>query len=105
MAEDKQTPQEEPQQDTFRGTFEQFAEHQRRAFEESCKAMDALLPDGFKEHSAAARDEFRKSLKVLVDATIDELEKMTKLDEKPDEDASSDDASTTGRTKVKVQVD
>lgn len=86
--------------------FNEFVEHQRRAFEETGKAIDALFPDGFKEHSNAARDEFRKGFKVLVDATIDELEKLTKADDSADADSDSDDPpSTTGRTKVKVQVE
>ena len=109
MAEEtQQTPQEESQpQDTMRSAFGSFMEHQRRAFEETGKAVDALLPEGFKEHSAVARDEFRKGLKVLVDATIDELEKMTKIDEKKEEDTDADNKppSSTGSTKVKVQVE
>jgi hypothetical protein len=98
-------------QDKMRGAFEQFLEHQRRSFEETGRAIDSLLPPPFKEHSAIARDEFRKSLKVLVDAVVDELEGMTKIDPKETatdrKDSSSDDEppSTTGRTKVKVQVD
>ncbi|MEO1439786.1 MAG: hypothetical protein AAFV33_05235, partial [Chloroflexota bacterium] len=62
----------------------------------------------FKEHSAVARDEFRKGLKVLVDASIDELEKMTKVEVKQEDSTSEEDddkPSTTGKTKVKVQVD
>lgn len=107
MAEE--TNQQE-QQDTFRDAFGRFMEHQRRAFEETGKAVDALLPEGFKEHSAVARDEFRKSLKVMVDATIDELEKMTKIDPKQEKQTEDDDQgneppSSTGRTKVKVQVE
>ena len=87
-----------------------FLEHNRRAFEETGKAVDALLPEGFKEHSAVARDEFRKGLKILVDYTIDELEKMTKADDpryQATQDDSDDDPppSTTGKTKVKVQVE
>lgn len=104
----QQTPPE--QQDTMKAAFDQFMEHQRRAFEESGKAVDALMPDGFKEHSAVARDEFRKGLKVLVDATIDELEKLTKIEPKAEQAITGDDddkepPSTTGRTKVKVQVE
>ena len=95
--------------DNIRSAFDSFLEHQRRAFEETGKAVDALLPEGFKEHSAIARDEFRKGLKVLVDASIDELEKMTKVEVKPSDDTDSSDdedkPSTTGKTKVKVQVD
>lgn len=109
MAEETQNP--EPEKTTTTGfgkAFEAFTQHQRRAFEESCEAMDALLPPEFKEHSAVARDEFRKGVKVLVDYAIDELEKLTKEDPeaKTDAESSTDEPpSTTGRTKVKVQVD
>lgn len=88
--------------------WDEALEHGRRGFEESGKAIDALLPEGFKEHSAVARDEFRKGLKTLVDYTIDELEKLTKVDATPRSKPSDDDdtpPSTTGKTKVKVQVE
>ncbi len=97
--------------DRFRSAFGSFFDHQRRAFEETGKAFDSLLPPEFKEHSAVARDEFRKGLKVLVDTTIDELENITKEvpkqdpTAKADSDTDDDPPSTTGRTKVKVQVE
>ncbi|MFZ4816159.1 MAG: hypothetical protein ACOYL5_16620 [Phototrophicaceae bacterium] len=104
------TPQDAPQADTPKTGFEQalegFLEHQRKAVEEAGKAMDALLPPGFKEHSAVSRDEFRKGIKVVVDYAIDELEKLTKSGES--EDGIEDETpppSTTGRTKVKVEVE
>jgi hypothetical protein len=105
MAEE--TPkQEEP---GFGKVFNDFMDHQRRAFEESGKALDALFPDAFKEHGAVARDEFRKGLKVVVDYTIDELEKLTKAEDPDAKPANEEDEeppqSTTGRTKVKVQVE
>lgn len=91
-----------------------FIEHQKRAVEETGKAIDALLPDGFKEHSKIARKEFAKGFKVLVDAAVTELEKASKdLDErfrkaqqKPESEDSNDGRpSTTGHQKVKVQVE
>jgi len=109
MADQIPNPNQKPQ-DRFRQAFGSFFDHQRRAFEETGKAIDSLLPPDFKEHSAVARDEFRKSLKVIVDTTIDELENITK--EEPtvkvkveDEDSDDNPPSTTGRTKVKVQVE
>jgi len=93
----------------FKAVWNDFLEHNRRAFEETGKAVDALLPDDFKEHSAVARDEFRKGLKTLVDYSIDELEKMTKMDPPKARTTGDDDddtpPSTTGKTKVKVQVE
>jgi dTDP-glucose pyrophosphorylase len=38
--------------------FSQFVDHQSKAFEESMKAVEALLPDGFKEHGKEAGKEF-----------------------------------------------
>jgi hypothetical protein len=91
----------------FSRVVAEFIEHNRRAFEETGKAIDALLPPEFKEHSAAARDEFRKGLKVVVDYAIDELEKVTKEQEAPAAPSTDEEPpqSTTGRNKVKVQVE
>ncbi|MDX2139547.1 MAG: hypothetical protein SF123_15790 [Chloroflexota bacterium] len=88
-----------------------FAEHQRKAVEEAGKAIDALFPPGFKEHGTEARREFVKGFKVLVDTAISEMEKASREIEKArnqtpsDETGSEPPPSTTGRTKVKVQVD
>ena len=87
-----------------------FVHHQKRAFEESVKAVDALLPEGFKDHSREAGREFIKGMKVLVDATIDGLEKASKEFDKNFKRATTssdgeDRPSTTGTGKVKVQVD
>jgi len=93
-----------------------FIDHQRKALEETGKALDALVPDGFKEHSAEARREFVKGMKVLVDAALVELEKASRDFDKGfarrSGDATAapsagDDSrpSSTGANKVKVQVD
>jgi hypothetical protein len=86
--------------------LESFIYHQRRALEETGKALEALLPEGFKEHGSTAGREFIKSFQVLVDAAINEIEKATAAAEtvEPDEDGE-DRPSTTGKTKVKVQVE
>jgi hypothetical protein len=107
--EPQNTPNDEPKTE-FNRVWDDFMEHGRRGFEESGKAIDALFPPGFKEHSAVARDEFRKGLKTLVDYTIDELEKLTKSDAPSATTTEGDDddnqpPSTTGKTKVKVQVE
>ncbi len=95
--------------------LEQFAEHQRRAFDEAGRALDALLPDGFKEHSKESRREFVKGVKVLVDATISEMEKASREFDRnmnrrrPETPSATSDGgdrpSSTGANKVKVQVD
>ncbi len=98
--------------------FDQFIEHQKRALEETGKALEALLPPGFREHSEQARKEFIKGMKVLVDAAVVELEKASKEVDKaikqsrqgragaPESNsAGGERPSSTGKTKVKVQVD
>lgn len=82
--------------------FEEFITHQRRAVEEMGKALEALLPEGFREHGSEASKEFARGFKVLVDAAINELEKVSK---KVEEETEGKPPSTTGKTKVKVQVE
>jgi hypothetical protein len=89
-----------------RGAVDQFLYHQRRALEEASKAIDALLPEGFKTHGAEAQKEFNKGFKVLVDAAIAELEKVNRRAEQAAEEAGeAARKSSTGKVKVKVQVD
>lgn len=92
------TPEENP-----RNTFEAFLYHQRRALEETGKALEALLPEGFRTHSAEATREFTKGFRVLVDAALEEIKKTSEQQQASKSD--DDDTSTTGKTKVKVQVD
>jgi len=83
------------------GPLSDFLEHQRKALEETGKAIDSLLPPGFKEHSAEARKEAVKGWKVLMDAVIDEVERLRTQVERKVEDVEQ---SSTGKTKVKVEV-
>lgn len=92
--------------------MERFFFHQRRALEETGKALEALLPPGFREHGAEASREFAKGFRVLVDAAIDELKRVSEKDEeapaKPkneDEDDDENRPSSTGKGKVKIDVD
>lgn len=98
---EKQTKKTEPEAED-KTPVEEFIHHQRRAVEEMGKAIEALLPEGFREHGSEASKEFAKGFKVLVDAAINELEKVSK---KVEEEADSKPKSTTGKTKVKVQVE
>ena len=84
--------------------FETFVYHQRKALEETGKALEALLPEGFREHGGEAGREFVKGFKALVDAAITEIEKATNQAE-ADKEGGDEPPSTTGKTKVKVQVD
>ncbi|MFN8527788.1 MAG: hypothetical protein U0670_04175 [Anaerolineae bacterium] len=96
--------------------IEEFVDHQRKALEETGKAIESLLPEGFREHGKEAGKEFAKGLKILVDAAIGEMEKAGREIDKqfkqsrqssstPGEVDGSDRPSSTGATKVKVQVD
>jgi hypothetical protein len=91
--------------------FSQFVDHESKAFEESLKAFEALLPEGFKQHGREAGKEFAAGFRVLLDAAAEAIEKASKeMDErmKAHRSAEADDAarpSTTGANKVKVQVE
>ena len=99
------TPADETPED-LRQAFDRFVDHQKKAFEEAGKAVDALLPTGFKEHGNEARREFIKGFKVLVDTAINELEKASREFEKSRAESGGDEPpSSTGKVKVKVQVD
>ncbi|MFQ3568262.1 MAG: hypothetical protein SNJ59_14840 [Aggregatilineales bacterium] len=106
-------PPEEATDETLKDKppFEQFLHHQRRMLEETGKALDALLPEGFKTHSREARREFIQGMKVLVDATVEGLEQASRELDKNFRRAprtsgqENDRPKTTGTNKVKVNVD
>jgi hypothetical protein len=95
----------EPEREGGGNPFEQFVEHQKQAVDEATKALDALLPTAFKEHGKEAGRHFVKGFQVLVDAAITELEKANKEWEEKRAQGGNDRPSTTGPSKVKVQVD
>lgn len=80
-------------------TFEQFVEHQKKAFEEAGKALEALIPPEFKTHSTAALKESVEGFRVLVNATLDAI--STEID-KAKEKTGGDSASAGGKVKVDV---
>jgi hypothetical protein len=90
---------------TSQNPLEEFVTHQRKAVDETAKAIEALLPEGFVKHGREAGKEFVAGFKVLVDAAIGELEKVAKQTRKETTDSDDDQPSTTGKSKVKVQVD
>ncbi len=97
---------------TKKDVFNKFVEHETRAFEESLKAIDALLPEAFKTHAKVAGKEFALGFRVLLDVAADTLNTAAKdIDErmkaKRAEYAAEEGErpSTTGPTKVKVQVE
>lgn len=101
MTDNNHKPETENEQPA--NPFEAFVEHQRKAMDETSKALEALLPEGFVKHGKEAGKEFAAGFKVLIDAAIGEMEKIAKRTEKEDDD--EDRPSTTGKSKVKVQVD
>ena len=103
--EEKVNPETEPLEEEPKNPFETFVYHQRKALEETGKALEALLPEGFREHGGEAGREFVKGFKALVDAAISEIEKATNQNADADTDGGDEPPSTTGKTKVKVQVD
>jgi len=88
-----------------RTPFEEFLYHQRRALEETGRALESLLPEGFRKHGSQASKEFSRSFRVLVDAAMSEIKKGKAAEDAADADTDDDGPSTTGKTKVKVQVD
>ncbi|MEQ8672204.1 MAG: hypothetical protein RLP44_24840 [Aggregatilineales bacterium] len=91
-----------------RTPIEEFLYHQRRAIEETGKALEALLPEGFRTHGTNASKEFTKGFRVLVDAAMDELKKAkpAKSADSPADDADNGNGpSTTGKRKVQVPVE
>ena len=59
----------------------------------------------FVEHTKEAQKEFIAGFKVLADTFIDEMEKVAKKVEPEEKSDGDDKPSTTGKTKVKVQVE
>lgn len=112
MTENTHSTQEEaPRKDAFNA----FVEHETRAVEASVKAVESLLPEGFRDNARVAGREFAAGLKVLVDAAIEGIDRMSReIDEKmktqraahaESAHSAEERPSTTGATKVKVQVE
>ena len=100
--------------------LEQFIYHQRRGLEEFGKAMESILPPGFKTHTQAAGNEFATGFRVLIDAAIDEIKKASEMED-PDArqaaenewqasanlslDAEDDDTESSTSGKIRVELD
>ena len=112
-------PQEADEGDGEETPLEQFIFHQRRGLEEFGKAMESLLPPGFKEHTQAAGSEFATGFRVLIDAAIDEIKKASEMEDpdaqsaaEQEHQASSnlsaedgDDDKPAGSGKIRVELD
>ena len=98
---------------TVEGVLKGFVDHQVNALREAVKAVDSLLPDSFKNHANASVQESIKSYRLLFDAGIDALnragqsfdEALKKARESVETADEDDAASTTGPTKVRVEVE
>ncbi len=119
MSEEQQPLEDEPAEAEEQSPLEQFIFHQRRGLEEFGKAMESLLPPGFKEHTQAAGNEFASGFRILIDAAIDEIKKASEMEDpdgpmaaeaqerqaranlEKEEDGDADSAS--GRIKVEVE--
>ncbi len=88
----------------LKSTFESFADHQRKAAKEACEAVVSLLPPDFRTHSRTATDEFAKSLRVLADGVIGVMEHELNRMRTSAEPGTGSGPSTTGKSKVKVEV-
>ena len=88
MSDEMNAAPEEPAGDDAQNPLEQFIFHQRRGLEEFGKAMESLLPPGFKEHTQAAGAEFATGFRVLIDAAIDEIKKASEMEDPEAQPAS-----------------
>ena len=104
MTDTPETPNDEGNAEETRTPFEDFLFHQRRALEETGKALEALLPEGFRTHGSNAGKEFTEGFRVLIDSAMKEL-KRAKTAAPDDDDNDEPDASSTGKNKVKIPVD
>ena len=121
MSEEMNPESQAPEEDEAGKTpLEQFIFHQRRGLEEFGRAMESLLPPGFREHTHAAGSEFATGFRVLIDAAIDEIKKASEMEDpdaqraaEQEEQAranlSTDDdydaATGSGSGKIKVELD
>lgn len=92
--------------DEKKDPLKSFLKHQKRAAEETVKALRGFIPPEVREHGRAAREEFLTSFKVLVEGVSEvvdrEINKMQSSKSSAGSDSGS--SSTTGKTKVKVEV-
>ena len=66
-------------EDEVENPMESFFYNQRRALEETGKALEALLPPDFRNHAGEASKEFAQGFRILVDVAIDELKSRVLL--------------------------
>jgi hypothetical protein len=101
---DEQTTQVTPNSEE--NPLEKFLYHQRRAAEAGAKALAGWIPPEVRENTKEAGKEFLLSFKVLVEGAASTVEReMNKMRNAANaSNDKGDGPSTTGRTKVKVEV-
>ena len=95
--EDPILDDEELLRDEDETILDAFVRYQRKAAEEGRLAVDALIPEDFKVHGREAKRAFKRSFKVLLEGIVERLEVQ-------EEESSEPPVSSTGKTKVKVEV-
>lgn len=101
MTEEMHTEDQETKQ-----PFEKFVDKQRQAAEEFTKALEELFPPGFREHTKKAGQAFVDSFRDLFEAAREDFEDLVKRGKEHGEEAAEDASdSSTGDTKVKVDVE
>lgn len=81
------------------GVLHAFARHQQEGYKQSFQAVESLFPENFREHTREAGRSFVRSFKVLTRSVAKGIQEATAAGE----DDSADE-TTTGKTKVKVEV-
>jgi len=93
-----------PKSESSSSPLHEFVKHQRIAVEEAGKALDALIPPDFRTHSRAAREAWLLSFKVLIDGAASMVDHEINRMQSSKSGSSSNGPSTTGKSKVKVEV-
>lgn len=102
MSEERQeAPTTEPEAEK-KTPINEFVSHQRKAADEMRQAVEALIPPDFRSHSRVAREEFLLSFKVLVEGLSSAVDQ--ELNRVRNASPASGGPSTTGKTKVRVEV-
>ena len=63
-------PAVEPHEET---ALDVFVAHQRKAITEAAKAIESLIPEGFRDHSRSAVQEVLEAYRTLINSTLDEI--------------------------------
>ena len=102
VKENQETPESEAPNET--SPINEFLSHQRKAADETVKALGAFLPPEFRSHGKVAREEFLLSFKVLIEGAAAAVDREIKHAQANKSSDAGSGPSTTGKSKVKVEV-